>query len=79
MHTYMSFGKTIPQTAMKSKANKEKFGEQIKNIISSVEELLAKTNTKLSDEKGSLHSVNEKYMNLVERERAYHKVCVFST
>lgn len=61
------------ETALKSKGSREKFLESLAQILSSVQSYLESTKTKLNVEQEKHDKLNEQYMALVEKERAYFK------
>jgi len=59
--------------AMSSKSNRDKFLDSLQTILKSVNQNLEKTLTKLTEEKANRDKLNENYIELVERERAFAK------
>eukprot|EP00013_Stygamoeba_regulata_P002854 CAMPEP_0177630796 /NCGR_PEP_ID=MMETSP0447-20121125/1401_1 /TAXON_ID=0 /ORGANISM="Stygamoeba regulata, Strain BSH-02190019" /LENGTH=575 /DNA_ID=CAMNT_0019132225 /DNA_START=99 /DNA_END=1826 /DNA_ORIENTATION=+ len=60
-------------TAMGSRQNQEKLLQSLRQILESVNANLIKVEQKLKDEKKSRDELNQKYVQLVERERMYYK------
>eukprot|EP00026_Physarum_polycephalum_P003838 Phypoly_transcript_03854.p1 GENE.Phypoly_transcript_03854~~Phypoly_transcript_03854.p1 ORF type:complete len:610 (+),score=129.54 Phypoly_transcript_03854:253-2082(+) len=59
--------------AMSSKSKREKFLESLDSIAKSMVQSLEKEEAKLSKEKKSNDQLNDRYMKLVEKERAFYK------
>jgi len=62
--------------AKASKSNQEKFIDSLENMLKGVRDLFAKVETKRADEKSTRDATNEKYLQLVDKQRQYFKTVI---